>query len=533
MYWLSPNAHNIQVAAGNQNRKRMKGIESLGPVVISPSSTLRGQTIVATRPTMHTLGSGDVYGSRGRAQLPVSRAKPVTLAFVTKASRRLTQPTLAHQESTTIAVTMIPFLLTIALSSISDYYLAPHPLSRRVAPSEFGLPNFSLSSADKSHLWLASLDLLALCAFIWQTVSEYSGGATGLADARDVATTARLCQTELPPRRFGIDTHPHPHGPLSIIRSQTLDDMGPNTAPRLDVFRASSLASLPIRPLLPSWAPLPSVAWSTLVVIKHNLAALNEPTDSWPPVKEVEEKPRPSFATEDVDGLREGTSWLTSDAGSSPHETLLPPVGHSRPPTPALSSAKVLSGYGYTADPEKSITSLAITGGEVDISNSGYVLWILSIWIQFAGVLSICCRARHSIIFSLTTGARRKGRSGIIQLQGMTKTHSGSITGRGMKYQTHPGDIGSKRRKTRSSSVPACPNESAVKITRMHWYRQRPWVAREYPAIRPSPIPALSDIPSLASRTVLRATLTMTTSQLNLRQRTDSTGLVRATRGPP
>jgi hypothetical protein len=56
---------------------------------------------------------------------------------------------------------------------------------------------------------------------------------------------------------------------------------------------------------------------SSVMIIRRNLDTLNEPADSWPPVKEVENKPRPSFATEDIDALREGSSWLTSDAGST------------------------------------------------------------------------------------------------------------------------------------------------------------------------------------------------------------------------
>lgn len=63
-----------------------------------------------------------------------------------------------------------------------------------------------------------------------------------------------------------------------------------------------------------------ALSWliTTLVVIKRNLAALN---DSWPPVREVADKPRPSFATEDVDAMRGGSSWVTSNA-SSHHESV-------------------------------------------------------------------------------------------------------------------------------------------------------------------------------------------------------------------
>lgn len=61
---------------------------------------------------------------------------------------------------------------------------------------------------------------------------------------------------------------------------------------------------------------------ATLVIIKRNLAALNEPSDNWPPVRQVEEKPRPSFATEDIDALRDGgASWITSNA-SSRHDSI-------------------------------------------------------------------------------------------------------------------------------------------------------------------------------------------------------------------
>ncbi|OJT05377.1 hypothetical protein TRAPUB_3818 [Trametes pubescens] len=54
----------------------------------------------------------------------------------------------------------------------------------------------------------------------------------------------------------------------------------------------------------------------TLVIIKRNLASFNEIRDPWPPAKEIEEKPRPSFATEDIDALKDGSSWITSRASS-------------------------------------------------------------------------------------------------------------------------------------------------------------------------------------------------------------------------
>ena len=471
------------------------------------------------------------------------------------------------------------------------------------AQSEFGLPNYnfrSLSSADKGHLWLASLDLLALCVFIWQTVSEYSGGATGLADARDVATSARLW--------FALTIR---QSCLLVVSGLTLIHirMGRSVsfgrkhwmiwAPvSLLSFTSTTLAAVLAGAGVPSFfsglvvylaitAVLSTAAFGglvyTLVVIKRNLATLNEPTDSWPPVKEVEEKPRLSFATEDIDALREGGSWLTSDASSSRHESmsnwsfsthhtrqgsmrlnpaasqpslqtkssywfnpsssgtdpsippvpplpsvyrgnssptcvinedpdpfrrdvpsrprlgsqsswltspsvsqatlsawsypatpitastvdinagllrhalpsrpstpltasvvdvsaallphalpsrsttpmtsmvdlnaaLLPQAGPSRSPIPALSSAKVLGGYGHTADSEKGIASLAVTGSEVDISYSRYVLWLLSIWAPFVSAffnfsfieVKLCFRAYACLMLQVRARLQSK-----------------------------------------------------------------------------------------------------------------------------
>ncbi|KAH7887332.1 hypothetical protein F5I97DRAFT_1805406 [Phlebopus sp. FC_14] len=432
---------------------------------------------------------------------------------------------------------MIPFITTLALAFVSFAasafvilrivipILPPHPLSRRVPPSEFGLPNYnfrSLSSADKSHLWLASLDLLALCAFIWQAVTEYKGGHANFAEARDAASSARLW--------FALTIR---QSCLLVVSGLTLIHirmgrsvsfgarhwmiwaptmlLGATSTALSAVLAAAGVPSLfaGLVAYSAGTALLSSAAFGglvyTLIVIRRNLAALHDPNDTWPPLKEVEDKPRPSFATEDIDALREGSSWLTSDAGSSRHETtsnwsfsthhtqppqnstrfnptasqpslapkssywfnpptpinvydafippvpplptpyrqsssptcvisedpdpfrrdvpsrprlgsqsswltspaasqvtlsawsypttqhggstadihaeLLPPAAASRPATPALSSAQVLGGYGYTNDSEKGIASLAVSGSGVNISFYRYVFWILSIWV--------------------------------------------------------------------------------------------------------------------------------------------------------
>ncbi|KAJ8583757.1 hypothetical protein M405DRAFT_496499 [Rhizopogon salebrosus TDB-379] len=87
------------------------------------------------------------------------------------------------------------------------------------------------------------------------------------------------------------------------------------------------------------WAPgvfhyhLSSAAFGslvyTLMVIRRSLTALNEPQDGWPPSRGVENKPPPSFATEDIDIFREGDfgSLLTPVV----HIVTLYPTGLSRP----------------------------------------------------------------------------------------------------------------------------------------------------------------------------------------------------------
>ena len=393
---------------------------------------------------------------------------------------------------------------------------------------------------------------MALCVFIWQAVSEYSGGATGLADARDAAASARLwfaltvrqsCLLVVSGLTF---IHIRMGRSISFGKNHWMIWvptllLGSTSTTLAAAFATAGTPSFFAGIIVYSAAAavLSTAAFGglvyTMVVIKRNLTALNEPTDSWPPVKDsVEAESRPSFATEDIDALREGSSWLTSGTGSSRHESesnwsfsthhtcqgsmhlspaasqsssrpkspyglhppsgidtsipvvpplpsayrgdasptcvinedpdpfrrdipsrlrlgsqsswlsspsvsqttlsawsypaspvngsavdvnaalpprpatplvsvvdlnaaLLPQAMHSRPATPALSSAKVLGGYGYTADSEKRITSLAVTGTEVDISYLRYIFWLLFIWAPFVSAFSriLFCPLKH------------------------------------------------------------------------------------------------------------------------------------------
>ncbi|KAH9479327.1 hypothetical protein JR316_0007917 [Psilocybe cubensis] len=240
-------------------------------------------------------------------------------------------------------VPLIPALILAFVSFIASAFvilrivipiLPPHPLSKRVSPAEFGLPTFrSLSPADKSHIWLASLDIVALAIFVWQVAVESTSGPTGgIALALNPGSAVRLwiavtirqtcllfiaAVTLLHVRMAQSVSFGGRHWmlwaptALFVITSTTvagvLSGSGVHT-----LFYGLTAYSITI-------GVLTGVCFGylirTLFIIKKNLEAMNEP-ESWPPVRQMEEKPRPSFATEEIDAIRDGASWITSNASS-------------------------------------------------------------------------------------------------------------------------------------------------------------------------------------------------------------------------
>ncbi|PFH51331.1 hypothetical protein AMATHDRAFT_47216 [Amanita thiersii Skay4041] len=275
---------------------------------------------------------------------------------------------------------MIPLLPALALSILSFIasafvilriivpILPPHPLSKRVSPAEFGLPKFRfLSIANKSHVWLASLDILTLIIFVWEAVTEATGGATNLASAADPGSSIRLWiimtlrQTCLLVLFFVALLHVRLGRPVSfgkkhwMLWAPTMLLFVTSTA-FAGVLSAAGIGSLFIGLTAYSSAiavlstiTLGCLFW-TLYNIKRNLAAIEEEADPWPPLKQIEEKPRPSFATEEIDAIKDGASWITSNASSrrnsmsawsfSTHHTVTADSqrGHSIKGTPGKSS---------------------------------------------------------------------------------------------------------------------------------------------------------------------------------------------------
>lgn len=198
---------------------------------------------------------------------------------------------------------------------------------------EFGLPNFkSLSQPDKAHLWLAVCDVFALAIFLWEVFAEYLGGPSGFSDAGNAASSVRLWmaltvrQTCLLVVAAMTLLHVRMGKPVSfgskhwVIWAPTLVIAVTSTA------IAGILAGVGVHSLFfgivgysSAVAVLCTAAFTcligTLITIRRNLNAASEARDPWPPVVE-EKQPRPSFATEDIDALKDGSSWITSNAGS-------------------------------------------------------------------------------------------------------------------------------------------------------------------------------------------------------------------------
>jgi hypothetical protein len=234
-----------------------------------------------------------------------------------------------------IALAFISFLFSaFVILRIVIPILPPHPLSRRVPPSEFGLPNFrSLSPADKSHIWLASLDIFALILFAWQAVSEYNGGASGFAIASDPAAAARVwlaltlrqtcllvvsALTLLHVRLGRSVTFGTKHwmlwSPMVVLVVATTTIASVLAGTNVTSFFVGLTAYTTTVALISSACFMCLIG--TLLAIKRNLAVLNEAAEPWPPASAQSDLPRPSFATEEVDMLKDGASWITSYAGS-------------------------------------------------------------------------------------------------------------------------------------------------------------------------------------------------------------------------
>jgi len=182
-------------------------------------------------------------------------------------------------------------------------------------------------------LWLAGFDFLALCIFIWQVIAESTSGPTGLSIASDPLSAVRvwflltarqgcllvLVAITLLHVRMGRSivfgkTHWMLWSPVVLLALTSTALAGVMSGAGVDSL-FPGLAAYSGSVALLTTAAFAGL-FATLYAIKKNLAALNEDQEPWPPVREMEDKPRPSFATEEIDAIRDGASWITSVPGS-------------------------------------------------------------------------------------------------------------------------------------------------------------------------------------------------------------------------
>jgi hypothetical protein len=206
-----------------------------------------------------------------------------------------------------------------------------------LSQSEFGLPNFkALSPADKSHIWLAVCDLVALTAFIWQAVEETKGSKSDWAVTTDAFGTGRmwlaltLRQTCLFVVAGITLLHVRLGRPVSFGSKHWILALPTAVLMFTSTGVASTLAGANMTTFFlgmvaysSTLAAFSSVAFGcligTLLLIRRNLARLDAKVAVGPwraPSPFVEEKNRPSFAAEDIEHLKDGASWITSPAAS-------------------------------------------------------------------------------------------------------------------------------------------------------------------------------------------------------------------------
>lgn len=179
--------------------------------------------------------------------------------------------------------------------------------------------------------------MLALVVFVWQALQESLGGPSDFAEASDPGSAVRLWLVMTVRQTCLLIVASIALLHVRMGRSVSLGSKHWILwAPTLLLTISSTaiagvLAGAGAKTLFSgiigysiAVAIITSVAFGwlivTLVMIKRNLAALNESADSWPPAIEVENKAHPPFA-EEIDAMRDGSSWITSDAGSH-HESI-------------------------------------------------------------------------------------------------------------------------------------------------------------------------------------------------------------------
>jgi hypothetical protein len=177
----------------------------------------------------------------------------------------------------------------------------------------------------KTQLWLAACDIIATSFFLWQVIAENINGSLSTQVDVDPGSSLRLTVAfTLRATCFAIVilltvAQVRRGQSVSLGRFQVFLWAPMIFAMTCATILAGALANAQVRSLFFGLtvysvvvSTLSTVAFGVLIKtlnnIRRNLGVLSQ--------QAVENRPRPSFATEDVDALKEGSSWVTSTAGS-------------------------------------------------------------------------------------------------------------------------------------------------------------------------------------------------------------------------
>ncbi|KAF9514142.1 hypothetical protein BS47DRAFT_1392719 [Hydnum rufescens UP504] len=236
------------------------------------------------------------------------------------------------------ALPLIPVLALTIFSFFASSYviistilpiLPPHPLSRRLPRQAFGLAKRSLTPAQRATLYIAVCDIVALAAFMWEAIVETTAHSPiagpevspGAAARLWVALTARqscllvVAVLTLVYLRLGKTLTFGkkdfflwaPSTALIILSTACASGF---SAVGIDSFFVGAMAYTAVVAISATTA-FACLLLSLFNIQKH-LAATSLARDVWPPMVE-KTRARGSFTTEDIDALRDGSSWLTSE----------------------------------------------------------------------------------------------------------------------------------------------------------------------------------------------------------------------------
>ncbi|KAH8984255.1 hypothetical protein EDB92DRAFT_1950964 [Lactarius akahatsu] len=255
---------------------------------------------------------------------------------------------------------MIPLVPTVALALVSLLCsafvilrtvlstLSPRTLSRRLLPLHYSPPSSrALPPADKSYIWLALCDISALSVFVWEVFAQWSSSSSSA--NRDsgaisgIGTTSRLwLALTLRQTCFLIVSA------LILIHVRLRKSVSFGVAHWL-LWQASS----PLRQRLPGHIfRVGYIAYSSAVAVLNTvmfgcfvgtLIFIKRSLESFHKAQSSNDSAQAALATEEVDAIRDGSTWITSTTSSRPDATTTTSISHSTTRTRLTSQSAATS----------------------------------------------------------------------------------------------------------------------------------------------------------------------------------------------